>query len=61
MLDLFENGKILITDITLSGTTKKLLPSFHDVVTEFFVTDSDESAVILVLSASVYCYFKYAL
>ena len=56
-----ENGKILITDIRLSGTTKKLLPSFHDVVTPFFVIDSEESAVILVLSASVYWYFKYAL
>ena len=54
MFDLLENGKILITDITLSGTTKKLLPSCHDVVTEFFVTDSDALPVSLVLSASVY-------
>ena len=43
MFDLLENGKILITDITLSGTTKKLFPSFHDVVTLFFVMNSLES------------------
>ena len=37
MFDLLENGKILITDITLSGTTKKLLPSFHDVYNDIYL------------------------
>ena len=55
-----ENGKILITDTTDSGTTKKLLPSVKVVDTLFLVAVSPEvSAVILSLSAWVYWYFKY--
>ena len=57
-----ENGKILITDTTDSGTTKKLLPSVKVVDTLFLVAVSPEvSAVILSLSACVYWYFKYVI
>jgi hypothetical protein len=41
ILALSENGNILITEITVSGTTRKLLDSYQVVVTASCVTDSE--------------------
>ena len=58
---LSDSGNTLTTEMTEEGTTRKLLPCFHAVVTESEVTDSEASVVIRVISASVTRYFRYIL